>query len=80
MKLSEFRILGERHEAVNKLSSVSISSDQSLKNRIVPGNTMKLSFKSTEAINNVNVKIQGQAATVSTADNLNWTAALVDKV
>ena len=48
-----------------------------MKNRIVPGNTIKLSFKSTEAINNVNVNIQGQAAAVSTADNLNWTATLV---
>ena len=44
LEVAEFRIFGERHEAVNKLSSVSISSDQSLKNRIVAGNTVKLSF------------------------------------
>ncbi|KRF43727.1 discoidin domain-containing protein [Paenibacillus sp. Soil787] len=77
LEVAEFRIFGERHEAVNKLSSVSISSDQSLKNRIVAGNTVKLNFTSTEPINNVNVTIQGQTATVTTADNLNWTAAWV---
>ena len=77
LEVAEFRIFGERHEAVNKLSSVSVSSDQSLKNRIVAGNTVKLNFTSTEPINNVNVTIQGQPATVTTADNLNWTAAWV---
>ena len=51
-----------------------MSSAQSIQKRIIPGNTVKLSFKSTEMINNVNVNIHGQAATVSTADNINWTA------
>ena len=73
---SEFRIFGARYEAVNKLSSVSLSSDQALRTRIIPGNTVKLSFKSTEAITGVTASIQGQAATVTTADNLNWTATL----
>ena len=62
-------------ESINKIESASISSAQSLNNRIVPGNTVKLAFKAKEAINNVNVTIQGQAATVSTTDNINWTAA-----
>ncbi|WP_245600090.1 discoidin domain-containing protein [Paenibacillus harenae] len=77
LEAAEFRIYGERHETLNKLETVSISSDQSLKNRIVSGNTIKLSFKSTEAINDVNVIIQGQAAAVTTVDNINWTATLV---
>jgi large repetitive protein len=71
---SEFRIFGTRYETVNKLTAVTLGSDQALKNRIVPGNTMKLSFVSTEPINTVNATIQGQPATVSTTDNLNWTA------
>lgn len=77
LEVAEFRIFGQRHETVNKLESVSISSGQSLKNRTVPGDTIQLSFKSTEMINNVNVSIQGQAAVVSTVDNLNWTATFV---
>ncbi len=77
LELSEFRIFGARHEAVNKLSAVSISSAQAMRNRIVAGNTVKLAFKSTEAINNVSVMIQGKPATVTTADNLNWTASWV---
>jgi hypothetical protein len=77
LEVGEFRIFGQRFETVNKLESVSIGSDQSLKNRIVPGDTIKLSFKSTEQIQDVAATIQGQAATISTTDNLNWTATLV---
>ena len=73
-EVGEFRIFGTRYETVNKLSSVSISSAQSLKNRVVPGNTVSLTFKAKEAINNVSVMVQGQAATVTTTDNINWTA------
>ncbi len=60
LELGEFRIYGERHEAVNKLASVSISSAQSVKNRIFTGSTASLSFKSTENISGVKVNIQGQ--------------------
>ncbi|CAN7363274.1 discoidin domain-containing protein [Pseudoduganella sp. LjRoot289] len=74
LEVGEFRIFGQRYEAVNKISSVSISSDQSLRQRIVAGNTVKVKFQSREAINNVNVLVQGQPATVTTSDNLNWTA------
>jgi hypothetical protein len=78
IEIAEFRIFGERHEVVNnKLAAVSIGSDQSSRNRVVAGSTIKLSFKSTEAISNVNVIIQGQAAFVSTVDNFNWIATLV---
>ncbi|MDQ8735586.1 discoidin domain-containing protein [Paenibacillus sp. LHD-38] len=77
LEVAEFRIFGQRHETVNKLESVSVSSDQSLKNRIVPGDTIRLSFKSTEMINHVNVNIQGQTIAASTVDNINWTATFV---
>ncbi|CAN7306199.1 discoidin domain-containing protein [Pseudoduganella sp. LjRoot289] len=77
LEVGEFRIFGARYETVNKISSVSISSDQSLKKRIVPGNTVKVTFQSKEAINNVNVLVQGQPATITTTDNLNWTATWV---
>ncbi|RCW51945.1 OmpL47-type beta-barrel domain-containing protein [Paenibacillus prosopidis] len=77
LEIAEFRIFGQRFETVNKLESVSIGSEQSLKNRIIPGDTIKLSFKSTEQIQDVAATIQGQAATISTVDNLNWTATLV---
>ena len=71
--MAELRLYGVV-KSINKIESASISSDQSLKKRIVPGNTVKLAFKAKEAINNVNVTIQGQAATVSTTDNINCTA------
>ena len=74
---SELRIFGSRFATINKLTTISLGSDQAIKGRIIPGQTVKLSFKSTEAINNVSATIQGQPATVSTLDNLNWTATIV---
>jgi hypothetical protein len=76
-EVGEFRIFGQRYETVNKIASVSISSAQSLKKRIVPGNTVQLAFKSREAINSVSVMVQGQPATVSTTDNVNWSASWI---
>ncbi|KRE98869.1 hypothetical protein ASG89_28295 [Paenibacillus sp. Soil766] len=77
IELSEFRIFGERHEVINKLSKVSIGSNQAFGGRIVLGDTVKLSFQSTENIQNLNVKIQGQPATVRTDDGRTWTAEAV---
>jgi len=77
LELSEFHIFGTRYETVNKLSAVTLISDQALKKRIIPGNTIKLNFVATEPINNVTATIQGLPATVTTTDNLNWTATLV---
>ncbi|MVW59649.1 hypothetical protein GPY61_06875 [Massilia sp. NEAU-DD11] len=77
LELGEFRIFGTRYETVNKLTSVSLGSDQALKNRVVPGNTIKLTFQSSEPINNVSATIQGEPATITTTDNLNWTATTV---
>ncbi|MDF2644485.1 MAG: hypothetical protein K0Q73_290 [Paenibacillus sp.] len=77
IELSEFHIFGKRHEVINKIASVSIGSDQVSGGRIVMGDTAKLSFQSTEAIQNVNVAIQGVPATVHSEDGLNWTAEAV---
>ncbi|WP_197089581.1 LamG-like jellyroll fold domain-containing protein [Bacillus sp. SA1-12] len=76
-ELSEFRIFGERHEVVNKLSSVTISSDQSKQNRISIGDTVKLSFTSTEIIKDVDAMIQGHPAKVKSDDGINWVAEAV---
>jgi hypothetical protein len=75
----EFRIFGTRYETVNKLTTVSLGSDQALRNRIIAGNTIKLSFQSSEPINSVTATIQGEPATVASADNLNWTATVLVK-
>ncbi|MES2351468.1 MAG: discoidin domain-containing protein [Pseudomonadota bacterium] len=77
LELGEFHIFGTRYETVNLLSAVTLSSDQALRNRIVLGNTVKLKFVSTAPINSVSVTIQGQLATVTTTDNLNWIATWV---
>ncbi len=72
--VAEVRLYGQA-ESSNKLSTVSMSSVQAQRGRIVPGNTVKLSFTAKEAINNVTATIQGQAATVTSADNVTFTAA-----
>ncbi|WP_395408470.1 discoidin domain-containing protein [Pseudoduganella sp. UC29_106] len=79
LELGEFRFFGTRYETVNKLTSVSMSSDQALKNRVVSGNTIKVTFQSSEPINNVSATIQGEPATITTTDNLSWTASVVVK-
>ena len=77
LELAEFHIFGTRYETVNKIASVTMSSDQALRTRIIPGNTVKLNFVSSAPINNVSATMQGQPATVTSADNLNWTASWV---
>jgi hypothetical protein len=73
-EISELRIYGQRHEVFSKMSSVSIRSDQSLKNRIIAGDTVRLDFKAVEPIQDVKVLMQGQEATAVTTDNIHWTA------
>jgi hypothetical protein len=77
LEISEFRIHGLRHEVINKLETVSISSPQSLVKRIVMGNTINLAFKTTEPVHDVKVRIQGVDVAANTVDNTNWTAQLV---
>ncbi|MFD3258326.1 S-layer homology domain-containing protein [Paenibacillus lentus] len=63
--------------SVSKLETVSISSEQGIRNRIVSGDTVKLSIKAKEAISDVQAMIQGQEAVVSTEDGVNYTATAV---
>lgn len=74
LELAEFRIFGQRHEMDNKLELVSIGSDQSNGGKIKLGDTAKVTIKAKEPIKNVQVTIQGKAATVSSQDQINWTA------
>ncbi|MNB74293.1 Endo-1,4-beta-xylanase A precursor [compost metagenome] len=76
-ELSELRIYGSRHETNNKLKSVSLSSPQSVQNRVNTGNTVALSFQSAEPIQDVEVAIQGRQATVQSTDQINWAASVV---
>ncbi|MGN6711229.1 putative Ig domain-containing protein [Anaerocolumna jejuensis] len=55
----ELRIWGERYDANNKITSVSISSDQSSAGKIKIGDAVKLKFRTTEAIKDMTVTIQG---------------------
>ncbi|MRW89752.1 hypothetical protein GJ699_07130 [Duganella sp. FT80W] len=77
LEVAEFRIYGQRYETVNEISAVTIAADPSLRNRIVPGATVKLSFVSKTPINSVSATIQGLPAAVTSSDNLNWTATAV---
>lgn len=74
LELGELRIFGERHEAVNKLLTVSIGSDQAVEKQVTIGDTIKLTFQSAEPIRNVRVVIQGQEATLQSDDQQHWTA------
>ncbi|MGG1555241.1 OmpL47-type beta-barrel domain-containing protein, partial [Paenibacillus ferrarius] len=63
-----------KYDSLIRIQSASISSPQSIMNRIVPGNTVNLAIVAKEPIKDVKVAIQGQDATVSSTDNINWKA------
>ena len=69
-----FTIYGTRYDVGNKIDSVSIGSDQNKNGKISVGDTAKVTIKAKEPIRNVKVSIQGIDATVTTTDNINWTA------
>ncbi|OMF44735.1 hypothetical protein BK138_34395 [Paenibacillus rhizosphaerae] len=50
LEVSEFRIEGQRHEIHSDLDSVSIASENALKQRVVPGDPVQLYFTSKETI------------------------------
>ncbi|RTE10819.1 discoidin domain-containing protein [Paenibacillus whitsoniae] len=74
LEMTDFDVYGTRYEIGNKLDTVSISSDQSINGKISAGDTAKVTIKAKEPIQNVKVSIQGIDATVTTTDNINWTA------
>jgi hypothetical protein len=71
--MAELRLYGSV-ESTNRIATASVGSAQALRNRVVAGNTVKLTFAAKEAVSNVSVTIQGQSATVTTTDNVNFTA------
>jgi len=75
-EMTEFHIFGERQATVGDLDGVRIAAPLSLKNRVVPGNTVQLSFHAPQSISNVAVSIGGAAASVASDDGLSWTATL----
>ncbi|WP_236284264.1 OmpL47-type beta-barrel domain-containing protein [Paenibacillus allorhizoplanae] len=77
MEMTDFDVYGTRYEIGNKIQSISLSSDQALNGRVALGKPIKASISAKEAISNVKVKIQDQVATVSTTDNINWTATTI---
>lgn len=74
LELGEFRIYGERHEALNKLKVVTIGSKQAVQRRISIGDQAQVTFQASEPIQNVQVTIQGREAELESTDQMNWTA------
>lgn len=53
------------------------SSDQGVNGKVSVGDSIKLTIKAKEPIQEVTAKIQGIDATVTTADHINWTAMVI---
>lgn len=65
--LADFRIYGERSEVPNALETVKLTSTSAgiLKNRVVPGNAVNLTFTTKENIADVSVSIGGAPVVTS---------------
>lgn len=72
--LSEFRIDGDRAETVGVLDSVKLTAPGSLKNRVVPGDAITLTFTSPAAISAATVRVAGAPVPVATDDGRSYTA------
>lgn len=70
---SEFRIFGKRHEFENALSAVSIKGD-GLKNRVMKGQNIYLTFSAKEKIDNVSATIDGTPVKVVETSTNNYLA------
>ncbi|WP_238358007.1 putative Ig domain-containing protein [Cohnella zeiphila] len=77
LELTDFDVYGTRYEIGNELASVSIGSDQEVSGKITLGDTVKVSITAKSPIQQVKVAIQGVEATVSTTDQIHWTAEAV---
>jgi hypothetical protein len=71
--MTELRLYGVA-TTTNRIASASLSSAQALRNRIVAGDTVTLSFTGKEALSNVTATIDGLPAAISTTDNISYTA------
>lgn len=74
---SEFRIHGQRHETSMAVSSLSVSTSNADKSLATNGDTVTLRALATEPLSNLNVVVEGVAATATSADGINWTASTV---
>ena len=72
--LSEFRIDGERIEAVGSLDAVEVSSPDDVAGRVVAGDTAEVTFSGDDAISGVAVTIQGRPATLTDTGEGTWRA------
>ncbi len=74
---SEFRIHGERHEMATAISSLSMSTSNADKGLAVNGDTVTFAAVATEPLSELNVVVEGTAATATSTDGINWTASAV---
>lgn len=73
----EFRVHGERHEMATAISSLSISSSNADKGLATNGDTVTLTAVASEPLSELNVVVEGAAATATSPDGINWKAAAV---
>lgn len=76
LSVGEFRIDGERVEAASAVSSATITSSNSSKGRAANGDTVTLSFTTSQDVTDVRGTIEGAAATISGGPR-SWTATAV---
>lgn len=74
--VAEFHIQGDRVEAIDRVASATISSNDPVAGIATNGDRVTVAFTSTEAISNVAGTIQGVPATIG-GSGTSWTASVV---
>ncbi|WP_350275637.1 putative Ig domain-containing protein [Kribbella sp. HUAS MG21] len=75
-EMTEFHIYGERHEIGNLVRATSIASAQAIAGKIMTGDTVDVSVTAKQPLQQVTVTVQGLPAKATSADGVNWTAAV----
>lgn len=72
--LADFRIDGERAEAVGSMDSVHLQSADAVAGRVVPGDVVEVRFTGSPQSSGIAATIAGQSATVTEEQAGSWTA------
>lgn len=74
-EMNEFHVYGDRHEIGNQVGSVSLSADSAVAGKIAVGDTAEVKVVARQALDSVDVTVQGVRVAATSEDGLTWSAS-----